>query len=105
MDQRVIPEPEWISATKARFPKLFREMDPFNFECGEGWESIVAGLCGHLDALPLPGLRILQIKEKFGDLRVYVEGGDEATIALIREAGALYGSVCEWCGSPGTNSK
>jgi hypothetical protein len=104
MDQPASTGPQWIAETVARFPRLFRGLDPFNFECGEGWQGIVAGLCERLEALARPQLKIVQIKEKFGDLRVYVEGGDEAAFALIREAGAASSTVCERCGAPGTKT-
>ena len=94
-------EPTWITEIKARFPPLFRSLHPYGFAVGDGWRVIVTRLCEQLDELGLPQLRITQIKEKFGDLRVYAKGGDERTAALIEEAEILAGTVCEWCGAPG----
>ena len=91
--------PAWILDTRARFPQLFLGLPPYMFECGEGWKGIVTDLCERLETLARPQLKIAQIKEKFGDLRVYVEGGDEAAHALIRKAEACSSTICEWCGA------
>lgn len=96
--------PDWIRDTKTRFPRLFREPDRYDFTCGEGWKGIVTDLLEKLDALPLPPLKILQIKQKFGELRVYVDGGSEETSQLIREAEAACQNVCEGCGVPGAKT-
>lgn len=42
-----------------------------------------------------------QIKEKFGTLRFYVSGGDEATLGMIQMAEAMSARTCEQCGAPG----
>ena len=102
--QTGIQEPRWVGETKARFPRLFRGLDPFGFACGEGWKGIVTGLCERLEALGRPRLKIVQIKEKFGGLRIYVEGGNKATFALVQEAEAASSAVCERCGAPGTKT-
>jgi hypothetical protein len=49
-----------------------------------GWD-------GHLD----------QIKEKFGGLRFYIGGGDEAIFERINEAERESYHTCETCGRPG----
>ena len=43
-----------------------------------------------------------QVKEKFGTLRFYVDGGDEATRGMIQMAEAMTAVTCEECGAPGT---
>lgn len=43
-----------------------------------------------------------QVKEKFGGLRFYCRGGDEATRGMIRMAEAWASVTCEVCGNPGT---
>ena len=91
----------WILETKARFPALFRGLDPLNFECGPGWEGLVVNLIEQLDGLGLPDLRVSQIKQKFGNLRVYVRGGDERAETQIARAQDASRNTCEWCGAPG----
>lgn len=50
------------------------------------------------DAIPVA----VQVKEKFGTLRFYVNGGNEKAYNYIEFAEALSGSTCEECGAPGT---
>ncbi len=80
-------------------------------ECvGPGWQPIVKGYLDKLDELvatyPGSSYKVYQVKEKFGELRLYVEynGGDEFT-AQAFEAGELAESTtnrtCETCGEPG----
>lgn len=94
--------PAWILDAKARFPRLFCDPHRYDFRCGEGWKAIVMGLLERLDALPLRTLKVVQIKQKFGGLRVYMEGGDEEVSRLIGEAESACRTVCEWCGSAGS---
>lgn len=49
--------------------------------------------------LELP--RMLQIKEKFGTLRVYIDHADERIMALTDMAEKLSEFTCEKCGAPG----
>lgn len=44
----------------------------------------------------------VQVKEKFGGLRFYTDGGDEQTYAMIRMAESMAVRTCEDCGNPGT---
>lgn len=49
--------------------------------------------------LELP--RFIQIKEKFGVLRVYLDHADERIVALTDTAETLSKTTCEECGAPG----
>lgn len=42
-----------------------------------------------------------QVKEKFGTLRFYYDGGDEYVSGMVRMAEAMSGCTCEQCGAPG----
>jgi hypothetical protein len=42
-----------------------------------------------------------QVKEKFGTLRFYYNGGDEYIYGLISMADSMSSVICEVCGSPG----
>jgi hypothetical protein len=44
-----------------------------------------------------------QIKEKFGTLRFYYDGGDDYIRGLEAMAASMSGVICEECGSPGTS--
>lgn len=50
---------------------------------------------------PIPQVVAVQVKEKFGGLRFYVDGGDEVTHAYITMAESMSGVTCEACGAPG----
>lgn len=45
-------------------------------------------------------VKILQIKEKFGYLRVYYVGGDDVVYGMIRVAESFSANICEMCGNP-----
>jgi hypothetical protein len=94
-------DPEWIAEIKRRYPMMFQGIDLYNFGCDDGWRSILEELCANLAAMELPALRILQIKEKFGGLRVYVRGGNAAVNAEFRKAVGEAAKTCEVCGAPG----
>ena len=44
-----------------------------------------------------------QIKEKFGTLRFYYDGGDDYIRGLESMAASMTSRICEECGSPGTS--
>lgn len=92
-----------------RFPKIFAE--PYGgFACGEGWWPILEALCGqiqhHIDWKNKQGnvvhqVTVAQIKEKFGGLRFYYSGGDDAIDGMVRMAESWAARSCEECGAPG----
>lgn len=76
-------------------------------ECGDGWlpllERLCRAMCVHAEATGV-GLAVTQIKEKFGMLRIYVDGGDEEVERLIDEGELESATICELCGAPGAHS-
>lgn len=93
-----------------RFPKMFAE--PYGgFAVGEGWWPILESLCSqiqhHIDwknkqSVVVPQVLVAQIKEKFGGLRFYYEGGDEQIRGMVSMAESWAEHACETCGAPGT---
>jgi len=68
-------------------------------QCGAGWYPILVRLEERLGVID-PDYRVLQIKEKFGTLRLYLAGrSDELGKAAVAEAESA--RTCELCGSPG----
>jgi hypothetical protein len=66
---------------------------------GPGWAPIVQKA---LDALGARGVKIAQVKEKFGDLRIYPAAiYDQETMVTIKEAERECAVTCEYCGEPG----
>jgi hypothetical protein len=45
-----------------------------------------------------------QIKEKFGTLRFYYDGGDDYVDGIVRMAESMSSVTCETCGNPGTQT-
>jgi hypothetical protein len=99
----------YIENLSNKFQYLFTEIDDkqpiklFGAEVSEGWKNLLDGLLVKLITLdPSHTVRILQIKEKFGGLRFYVNGANEQIHELISEYedNSLY--ICEVCGEPGT---
>jgi hypothetical protein len=93
-----------------KFPKIFEK--PYGgFAVGEGWWPILEKLCAniqsHIDwktkqGHVIPQVVVEQIKEKFGGLRFYYEGGDEYIDGLVSMAESWANAVCEDCGKPAT---
>lgn len=71
----------------------------WGIQCGKGWESLVQPL---LAMAAEQGAEVLQVKEKFGGLRIYVDGGNEKLQAAIEEAEKKSYRTCEECGQSGT---
>jgi hypothetical protein len=89
-----------------RFPKMFQNKYG-GFECGEGWWPILEELCSniqhHIDWKKgaCPQVTVAQIKEKFGGLRFYYDGGDEQIRGMVSMAESWAAHSCETCGAPG----
>jgi hypothetical protein len=92
-----------------RFPKMF-EGKYGGFAVGAGWYPILEILCSniqhHLDwkekqGNPVQQVTVSQIKEKFGGLRFYYDGGDDEISGMVRMAEAWADASCEECGAPG----
>ena len=45
---------------------------------------------------------VRQVKEKFGTLRFYYDGGDDKIDGMVRMAESMSAVICEQCGAPGT---
>lgn len=88
----------------------FRDMfkQSFGVSTNPGWYPVVEKLLLDIRALPKDDglVRINQIKEKFGGLRVYAEvsgSGDfkERVRGMIEQAEKLAYHTCEFCSNPG----
>jgi hypothetical protein len=100
---------EFSESMEKRFSKMFEEKYG-GFAIGTGWWPIVESLCvniqSHIDhkekqGQPIPQVVVEQIKEKFGGLRFYYQGGDDQVAGMVRMAEAWAAYSCEECGSPG----
>jgi hypothetical protein len=64
---------------------------------GPGWADLVRRA---FEALP-EGHMIVQVKEKFGSLRIYLEPNQTAYEDLLDELAAESLTICEVCSGPG----
>jgi hypothetical protein len=85
----------------------------WGFECGDGWYQILDSLCGniqhhidwqnknHENHPVVEQVIAVQVKEKFGGLRFYYDGGDEKIQGMVRMAESWASHTCEECGQSG----
>jgi hypothetical protein len=82
----------------------------FGFEVSDGWYNIIDMMCSNIqhhidwknrDGIVVKQVVAVQVKEKFGSLRFYYEGGDETIDGIVTMAESMSGVTCEQCGSPG----
>jgi len=78
----------------------------FGFECGDGWFELLDNLMDKIKEVDTDrSVSIHQVKEKFGGLRFYIEGGNDEVDELISEAEEKSFKTCEVCGKPGKTNK
>jgi len=111
-----------------KYPKIFAKRHAsmmetamcWGFEHGDGWYQIIDSLCGniqhHIDwnnknfekgytqYKQVPQVVASQVKEKFGTLRFYYDGGDDYISGLVSMAESWSAVACEECGAPGTQN-
>jgi hypothetical protein len=98
---------------EATYPKIFAGQYG-GFAVGSGWWPIIESLCANIQSHTdwwnknretrpvVEQVVVAQIKEKFGGLRFYYEGGDDQISGMVRMAEAWASHSCEECGAPGT---
>ncbi|PBK63869.1 hypothetical protein ARMSODRAFT_519633 [Armillaria solidipes] len=98
--QESFPLEEWETDLMAEYPSLFSssDMQEQGLECGRGWEGLIREICEELKGKDVV---FSQIKEKFGQPRIYVEKGDEETLKYLSEMEENSAKVCEECGGAG----
>jgi hypothetical protein len=94
-----------------KYPKIFRQKDLsmketcmcLGIETGDGWYNLIDNLCSFLqfniDNNNYPQIEAVQVKEKYGTLRFYCNGGNDSQEGTISFAEYLSGFICERCGS------
>lgn len=87
------------------FPSMFSGKYG-GFAVGPGWYPLLETLCQniqqHIDNSngKCPQVIVEQIKEKFGGLRFYYQGGDDFIHGAVWLAESLSVITCEECGAP-----
>lgn len=106
------------------FPSLFEyrnkkaeenSLAAWGLECGKGWFFIINAVCFQIDQYEkniqyriqnnlnyeYNFVKFTQIKEKFGGLRLYYNGGDDYVSGLVAMAETMSYKICEFCGDRG----
>ena len=99
----------FVHRMETEYPKMFSE--PYGgFAISEGWWLIIERLCANIqhhlnwknkESEVVPQVVVRQIKEKFGGLRFYYDGGDDEITGMVRMAESWAGNTCETCGNKG----
>lgn len=113
---------KWSAATRAE------PIGCYGIECDLGWKDILSSLCFMIDqhernikarddyswkeygeptreAYYYKPVKFTQIKEKFGGLTIYYDGGDDYVRGLVGMAECWSRKVCEMCGEMGKPTK
>jgi hypothetical protein len=103
---------EFIKHLEEKYPQMFSQ--PYGgVAVGAGWWPIIESLCANIQShidwwnknrkeRPIVEQVVIeQIKEKFGGLRFYYQGGDDTIAGMVRMAEAWADHSCEVCGTPG----
>ena len=104
---------ELQSYLKKKFPELY-PID-LSFDCDDGWFRVLLWLSRYIEMYitqqnemaktnpqyyqPVKQVVARQIKQKFGTLRFYYEGGNEHTETIIKYTEFISGYICEDTGS------
>ena len=115
---------ELDNALCVKYPKIFAQRNLpmtetcmcWGFSCGDGWYKILDSLCYQIQNYidwkqeqkekygrgeGCKQVVAVQVKEKFGGLRFYYEGGDEHISGMVRMAEEWAVNTCEKCGETG----
>jgi hypothetical protein len=100
---------EFAKRMEEKYPAMFTGAYG-GFAVGPGWWPILESLCGQIQhylnwqnrqTQAVPQVTVAQIKEKFGGLRFYYDGGDAEIRGMVRMAESWADHSCEECGAPG----
>lgn len=115
---------EFANRMETKFPEMFGHKRYGGFAVGPGWWTLLENLCQQIQSytnwrnntreallkdnphnhkIPdaVPQVVVAQIKEKFGGLRFYYDGGDERIQGMVTMAEVWAHHACEECGKPG----
>ena len=106
---------EFVARLESKYPERFSQ--PYGgIAIGPGWWPIIEALCDQIHhhvkfkneqrdrwnrGDGCPPVVVSQIKEKFGGLRFYYDGGDSAIAGMVTMAESWAARSCEECGKPG----
>jgi hypothetical protein len=80
---------------------------PMGCECDDGWFGLIYNMCKEINQLYIKkgadilALRVLQIKEKYSTLNVYLSNYIDGVDEIVDKYESLSSTTCEHCGNPG----
>lgn len=110
LEELLKKEREKTAALRAKFPLLFKGDGPRSgMSVGKGWNGLIENLCHILSdylehSVPeeIRGeMYVVQVKEKFGGLRFYMNQETPYITGAIALAESMSFQICEQCGAPG----
>jgi hypothetical protein len=108
-DQEFIDYEKFAQRMEKSYPKMYAGKYG-GFAVGKGWWPIIERLSSNIqqhiewknrETEVVPQVVVEQIKEKFGGLRFYYQGGDDNVAGMVRMAEAWADIACEDCGGIG----
>jgi len=108
-DQEFKEYEQFAERMEKSYPKMYAGKHG-GFAVGKGWYPIIERLSSNIqqhiewknrESEVVPQVIVEQIKEKFGGLRFYYQGGDEQVAGMVRMAEAWADVACEECGGIG----
>lgn len=92
---------------KNSYPELFSKIS--DIECEDGWSEIIGRLSAYISTLVyfknIDPVYFTQIKEKFGELKVYTDKSPPLIAGAIDFATIMSNVICEVCGDKATTQK
>ena len=107
-----------------RFSNIFKNKDHtsscmiYGLDIGDGWTDLFVNMLEEIEAYEATDhvkhkieneiyhkVVAAQVKEKFGGLRFYYDGGDENIAEIVHRAEKLSTKVCESCSAAGKPTK
>lgn len=79
----------------------------FGLEIRKGWLPLVEPIINKVQELKEAGsdVEIMQVKEKWGALQIYLLNAPEELLKLARDAQEKSTRICEECGKPATQTE
>lgn len=81
----------------AEFPDFFKNV---TIDIDDGWNSLIFEFCSKIKEKDIQGFEFVQIKQKFGLLRIYTNC-DSEILELITTTESKSQRICELTGKPG----
>jgi hypothetical protein len=83
-----------------KYPHLFEWTGIAGFECRDGWLDLIDELSAKIVAI-MPDAQASQVKEKYGELRMYMMSGSNEVEDIIDWYTKKSLRTCEVCGNYG----